>query len=92
MPNSSSESETSTTFSSFSFIKAEWKEIPSSTVCCGGWVTLGMPSGIGPVASVPFGIEPVIRNPGVATLILCRRESLALITHFDAWKVLEIGM
>ena len=55
-------------------------------------MTLGMPSGIGPVASVPFGIEPVIRNPGVATLILCRRESLALITHFDAWKVLEIGM
>ena len=55
-------------------------------------MTLGMPSGIGPVASVPSGIEPVIRNPGATTLILCRHESFALITHFDAWKVLEIGM
>ena len=61
-------------------------------VCCGGKATFGMPSGIEPVASVPSGIGPVTRNPGAATLILCRRGSLALIMHFDAWKVLEIGV
>ena len=46
-------------------------------------MTLGMPFGIEPVVRVPCGIEPIMRNPGAPTLILCRRKSFALITHFD---------
>ena len=46
-------------------------------------MTLGMPFGIEPMIMVPCGIEPVMRNPGAPTLILCRHESFALITHFD---------
>ena len=46
-----------------------------------GRATFRMPSSIGPVVSVPSGIGPVRRNPGAATMILCRRGSFALITH-----------
>ena len=57
-----------------------------------GSATLGMPSRIGVVAKVPSGIGLVIKKPGAATLIQCNRGSLALMTHFGAWKLLEIEM
>ena len=51
-----------------------------------------MSSGIGLVVSVPSGTGLQMRNPGVTTLILYRRGSLALITDFGAWKASEIEM
>ena len=38
-------------------------------VHCGGVATFGMPSNMGSVVSVPFGIGPGRRKPRVATLI-----------------------
>ena len=38
-------------------------------VCDGGETTCGMPSGIGLVVSVPFGIGPESRKPGAVMLI-----------------------
>ena len=64
----------------------------SSTVCVGGKATFSMLSGIGSVVSMPSGTGPVIGKLGVATLIRCNRGSLALMTDFSAWKLLEIGM
>ena len=48
-----------------------------------GWVKK-VPSGTG----TPSGR----RNPGDATLIRCKRGSLALIMHFEVWKLDEIGL
>ena len=61
-------------------------------LCCGGWATFGMPSGMGVVVKVPFSTGPVVRKPRVATLIRCSRGFLALMTHLGAKKLLEIGM
>ena len=44
----------------------------SPVVYCGGRATFVMLSGIRSVVSVPSGIGPVVRKPGVATLIRCR--------------------
>ena len=49
-------------------------------------------SGIESVVSVPSGIGPVVWKLGATMLIQCKHRSLALITHFGAWKLLEIGM
>ena len=57
----------------------------SSVVYYGGRATFGMPSGIGLVVSMPFGIGPMVRKPGASTLIQCRQGSFALMMHFDAW-------
>ena len=54
--------------------------------------TLGMPSRIGVVANMRFGIGPVLRKPGAATLIRCSQGSLALMRNLGAWKLLDIGM
>ena len=51
-----------------------------------------MPSGIGSVVRVRYGIGLVVRKLGAATLIQCRQRSFTLITHFDAWKLLDIGV
>ena len=51
-------------------------------VYCSGRVTLGM----------PFGMGSAVRKLGIAKLIWCRRGSFALIKHFDAWKLLEMGV
>ena len=67
-------------------------EVASSAIHWKGSATLGMPSGIGVVANVPLGIGLVVRKSGVATLIHSSRGSLALMTHFSAKKLLEIGM
>ena len=40
---------------------------------------------------VPSGMASVIRKPRTATLTWCRHGSLAFITHFGAWKVLDMG-
>ena len=71
-------------------------------VHCGGEATFGMPSNMGSMVSVPFDIGSVVnvpsgtgpgrRKPRAATLIWCNRGSLALMTHFGAKKLLEIGM
>ena len=68
------------------------EEVATPVVCCGGKATFGMPSGMGSVVSVPSGTGPMRRKPGAATLIRCRRGSLALMTHLGAWKLLDIGM
>ena len=54
--------------------------------------TIGIPSGMGVVTSLisTFGLGR--RKPGATTLIRCRQGSLALITHFGAWKLDEIGV
>ena len=57
----------------------------SPVVYCGGRATFGMLSGIGSVVSVPSGIGLVVRKPGVAMLIRCRRRSFALMMHFGTW-------
>ena len=96
MAKLSSESVTSTTslsFSSSPSFVAGYDEVASSLAAhWKGNATLGMPFGIGMVVTVPFGMGLVVRNPGVTTLIQCRRGSLALMTHFVTWKLLEIGM
>ena len=48
-----------------------------------GWVKR-VPSGMGGPSRR--------RNPRAVTLIQCKRGSLALITHFGAWKLDEIGL
>ena len=68
-----------------------WEEMATPVVCDGGETTFGMPSGIGLVVSVPFGIGPESRKPGAATLICYSRGSLVLMTHLGAKKLLEIG-
>ena len=67
-------------------------EVASSSIRWKGSATLGMPSGIRVVANVPSGIGLVVRKPGVATLIHYNWGSQALMTHFGAKKLLEIGM
>ena len=62
-------------------------------VCCSDEaLTVGIPSGIGVVISSisTFGLGR--RKPGATTVIRCRQGSLALITHFGAWKLDEIGV
>lgn len=87
----SSKSETSTTSSSPSIVG--WDGVASSSaVYCGGKATFCMPSGMRSVARVPSGMAPVMRKPGITTLIWCNHESLAFITHFDAWKLLDMGV
>ena len=61
-------------------------------VCGSGETTFGMPLGIGSVVSVPFGTGLGSRKLGAAMLIWCSRGSLALMTHFGAKNLLEIGM
>ena len=51
-----------------------------------------MPSKMGSMVSVPFGIGLEIKKPGVATLVCCSWGSLALMTHLGTKKLLEIGM
>ena len=65
--------------------------VATPVVYCGGKATFGMPSGMGSVASVPFGTRPMRRNPRAATLIHYSQGSLALMTHFGTKKLLEIG-
>ena len=67
-------------------------EIASSATRWKGSATLGMPSRIGVVANVHFGIGPMLRKPRAATLIHCSQGSLALIRYLGAWKLLDIGM
>ena len=96
MAKSFSESVTSTTSlsysSSFSLVAGCDEVASSSAMCWEGSATLGMPSGIRVVVRVPSGMGPVVRKSGAATLIWCRRGFLALMMHFGAWKLLEIGM
>ena len=87
--NSSLESGTSTTSSSS--MLARWEEVATPVVYDSGETTFGMPSGMGSVVSVPSRIGPESRKPGAAMLIRCSRESLALMTHLGAKKLLEIG-
>ena len=64
----------------FFFLYEGWMRRSSLLGCMLWWPgDLRMPSCIGPVASVPCGTRPIMRNPGAATLILCKRGSLALI-------------
>ena len=57
----------------------------SLVVGCGGRATFSMPLGMVSVVSIPSGISLVMRKPGVAMLIRCRRGSFALMMHFGAW-------
>ena len=62
-------------------------------VCCNEKApTVGIPSGMGVVISSisTFGLGR--RKPGTAALIRCKRGSLVLMTHFEAWKLDEIGV
>ena len=54
--------------------------------------TVGIPSGMGVVTSLisTFGLGR--RKPGTAALIRCKRGFLVLMTHFEAWKLDEIGV
>ena len=89
--NSSSESATSTTSSSSVLIGRD--EVAAPVVCCvDGASTFGIPSKMGVMACTPSGFGPGRRKLGVATLILCRHRSFALIMHLGARKVLEIGV
>lgn len=89
--NSSSEFETSTIFTSSSALVVR-EEVPSLVLICRGGATLGMPSGTDGITKVPSGIGPGAKKPGTATLICCNRGSLALITHLDVRKLVEMGV
>ena len=93
--NSPSESVTSTTSlssSSSSSLVVGYDEVGLSAARWKGSATLGMLSRIGVVAKVSSGIGLVIKKPGATTLIQCNQGSLALMTHFGTWKLLEIEM
>ena len=89
--NSSSESKTSTIFSSSSALVV-WEEVPSLVLICRGGVTLGMPLGMDGITKVPYGIGPGTKKLGAKKLICCSRGSLALITHLDVRKLVEMGV
>ena len=75
----------------FFFLYEGWMRRSSLLGCMLWWLgDLRMPSCIGLVASVPCGTGPIMRSPKAATLILCRRGSLALIMHFGAWNIIGI--
>ena len=62
-------------------------------VCCSDEApTVGIPSGMGVIVSSISTFGPGRRKSGAAMLIRCRRGSLALMTHFGAWKLDEIDM
>lgn len=51
-----------------------------------------MPSGMDGITKVPYGIGLGAKKPGAATLICRSQGSLALITHLDAGKLVEMGV
>ena len=74
---------TSTFSSSSSSLVAGWEGVASSSALyCRS----------GSTSNTPCGPRPGLRKPGTATLIRCKRESFAFITHFNAWKLDEKGL
>ena len=68
----------------FFFFGGQMRRSNLSDCIYSGRATFGIPSGIGLVVRVPFRIGPMVRKPGAATLIQCKRGSFALMTHFGA--------